>query len=105
MLPTLSFPVGREKVQGLGSGGLVSTGEWWGSGDRLWSLMKSWYNLSVLYLFVLFRPWAEVVASMSAMMRGYSFRYQLQLLLCVLASQSGRLVLLVATGRPIGVND
>jgi hypothetical protein len=40
VLPTLSFLVGREKVQGLGSGRLVSTGEWWGSGDRLWSLMK-----------------------------------------------------------------
>ena len=35
MLPTLSFPVGREKVQGLGSFRLVSTGEWWGSGDRV----------------------------------------------------------------------
>ena len=33
MLPTLSFPVGREKVQGLGSGRFVSIGEWWGSGD------------------------------------------------------------------------
>ena len=40
MCPTLSFPVSREKVQGLGSGRFVSIGEWWGSGDRLWSLME-----------------------------------------------------------------
>ena len=33
VFPTLSFPVGGEKVQGLGSDGFVSTGEWWGSGD------------------------------------------------------------------------
>jgi len=53
VLPTLSFPVDREKVQGLGSGRFVSIGEWWGSGDRLWSLMKFWYILSAIYLFVL----------------------------------------------------
>ena len=68
MYPTLSFIVGREKVQGLCSGGFVSTGKWWGSGDRLWSLMKSWYILSAIYLFVLVRSWAEVVAFMSPMM-------------------------------------
>jgi len=54
VFPTLSFPVGREKVQGLGSGRLVSIGEWWGSGDRLWSLMKSWYVLSAIYCLCLF---------------------------------------------------
>jgi hypothetical protein len=63
----------RSKVQGLGSGRLVSTGEWWGSGDRLWSLMKSWYILSAMYLFVLVRSWAEVVAFMSPMLRGVQF--------------------------------
>jgi len=68
--PTLSFPVSREKVQGLGSGGFVSTGKWWGSGERLWSLMKSWYTLSAIYLFVLVRSWAEVVTFMSPKMRG-----------------------------------
>jgi len=40
VFPTLSFPVGREKVQGLGSGGFVSTGKWWGRGDRLWSFLQ-----------------------------------------------------------------
>ena len=75
MLPTLSFPVGREKVQGLGLGRLVSAGEWWGNGDRLWSLMKSWYILSATYLFVLVQSWAEVVAFMSPMMRGVHFSF------------------------------
>jgi len=65
----------RSKVQGLGSGRLVSTGEWWGSGDRLWSLMKSWYILSAMYLFVLVRSWAEVVAFMSPMLRGTVFAF------------------------------
>ena len=88
MFPTLSFPVGREKVQGLGSGRLVSTGEWWGSGDRLWSLMEFLYTMSAIYLFVLVRSWAEVVAFISPMMRGVQFLF-------VLAFQSGRLVLLV----------
>jgi hypothetical protein len=75
VLPTLSFPVGCEKVQGLGSGRLVSAGEWWGSGDGLWSLMKSWHILSAIFLFVLVRSWAEVVTFMSAMMRGVQFRF------------------------------
>ena len=69
--------MGREKVQGLGSGRFVPTGEWWGSGDRLWSLMKSWYILSAIYLFVLVRSWAEVVAFMSPMMRGVQFLFSL----------------------------
>ena len=73
MLPTLSFPVGREKIQGLGTGRLVSTCKWLGSEERLWSLMKSWYILSAIYLFVLVRSWAEVVACMSPMMRGVQF--------------------------------
>ena len=51
----------------------MSIGEWWGSGDRLWSLMKSWYILSAMYLFVLVRSWAEVVAFMSPMLRGVQF--------------------------------
>ena len=76
MFPTLSFPVGREKLQGLSSGEFVSTGKWWGSGDRLWSLIKSWYIWSAMYLFVLVRSWAEVVAFMSPMMRGVQFSTQ-----------------------------
>ena len=100
MLPTLSFPVGREKVQGLGSSRFVSIGEWWGSGDRLWSLMKFWYILSAIYLFVLVWSWAEVVAFMSPMMRGVQF--SLIMVLFVLASQSGRLVLLVSYQKAEG---
>ena len=54
--------MGREKVQGLGSGRFVSTGEWWGSGDRLWSLLEFLYILAAIYLFVLLvRSWAEGV--------------------------------------------
>ena len=77
VLPTPSFPVSREKVQSLGSGRLVSTGEWWGSWDRLWPLIKSWYILSATYLFVLVRSWAKVVAFMSPMMRGVQFSFSL----------------------------
>ena len=95
----------RSKVQGLGSGRLVSTGEWWGSGDRLWSLMKSWYILSAIYLFVLVWSWAEVVAFMSPMMRRVQFLFSFITVLFVLASQSGRLVLMVRTRRPIIAND
>ena len=32
MFSTLTFPVGREEVQGLGSGRFVSAGEWWAVG-------------------------------------------------------------------------
>ena len=35
--------------------------------------MKSWYILSAMYLFVLVRSWAEVVAFMSPMLRGVQF--------------------------------
>jgi len=77
VLSTPSFPVGREKVQILGSGRLVSTGEWWGSGVMLWSLIKSWYIYSAICLFVLFRSWAEVVAFMSPVMRGVQFSFSL----------------------------
>ena len=97
MFPTLSFPVGREKVQGLGSGRFVSIGEWWGSGDRLWSLMKFWYILSAIYLFVLVWSWAEVVAFMSPMMRRVQFLFSFIICACVSkreACASG------ATGRP-----
>ena len=73
MFPTLSYPVGREKVQGLGSGRCVSIGKWWGSGDRLWSLMKFLYILSAICLFVLVQSWAKVVAFISPMMRGVQF--------------------------------
>ena len=86
MFPKLSFPVDLEK--GLRSGRFVSIGEWWGSGDRLWSLMEFLYTMSAIYLFVLVRSWAEVVAFISPMMRGVQFLF-------VLAFQSGRLVLLV----------
>ena len=86
MFPKLSFPVDLEK--GLRSGRFVSKGEWWGSGDRLWSLMEFLYTMSAIYLFVLVRSWAEVVAFISPMMRGVQFLF-------VLAFQSGRLVLLV----------
>ena len=105
MFPTLSYPVGREKVQGLGSGRFVSIGEWWGSGDRLWSLMEFLYTMSAIYLFVLVRSWAEVVAFISPMISGVQFSFSLIMVLLVLASQSGRLVLLVRTGRPINAND
>ena len=37
--------------------------------------MKSWYILSEIYLFVLVRSWAEVVAFMSPMMRGVQFLF------------------------------
>jgi len=86
VFPKLSFPVDLEK--GLRSGRFVSIGEWWGSGDRLWSLMEFLYTMSAIYLFVLVRSWAEVVAFISPMMRGVQFLF-------VLAFQSGRLVLLV----------
>jgi len=96
VFPTLSFPVGREKVQGLGSGRFVSIGEWWGSGDGLWSLMQFLYILSAIYLFVLVRLWAVVVAFISPMISGVQFSFSLIMVLLVLASQSGRLVLLVS---------
>ena len=73
MFPKLSFPVDLEK--GLRSGRFVSIGEWWGSGDRLWSLMEFLYTMSAIYLFVLVRSWAEVVAFMSPMMRGVQFPF------------------------------
>jgi hypothetical protein len=37
--------------------------------------MKSWYILSEIYLFVLVRSWAEVVAFMPPMMRGVQFLF------------------------------
>jgi len=37
--------------------------------------MKSWYILSAIFLFVLVRSWAEVVAFMSPMMRGGQFSF------------------------------
>jgi len=97
VFPTLSFPVGREKVQGLGSGRFVPTGEWWGSGDRLWSLKKSWYILPAIDLFVLVRWLAEVVAFMSPLMRGVQFSFSfIMVVICACISKreacaSGRL--------------
>jgi len=67
--------------------------------------MKFLYNLSATYLFVLVWSWAEVVAFIFPVMRGVQFSFSLIMVLFVLTSQSGRLVLLVRTGRPINAND
>ena len=101
MFPTLSYPVGREKVQGLGSGRCVSIGKWWGSGDRLWSLMKFLYILSAICLFVLVQSWAKVVAFISPMMRGGQFSFSLIVFICPYISKRED----CATGRPISAND
>ena len=104
MLPTLSFPVGREKVQGLGSGGFVSTGKWWGSGDKFWSLMKSWHILSAIYLFVLVQ-WAEVVVFMSLMMRGVQFSFSIIMVVICACISKREVCASGATRRPISAND
>jgi len=89
--PTLSFPVSREKVQGLGSGRFVSIGEWWGSGDRLWSLMEFFVHF-VCNIFVCS---CSVVGGGCGIHVSNDERGTIFVFIYWCASQSGRLVLLV----------